>query len=154
LEEKKQILYLLEPVGGGKSSIAERVKQLMAIKGSPVNESPLDGWSRPRTARCWTLLEKEYGIPTRYLQRILRPPGKRLEEHGGDIRKFKVVKRYPSVLKQIGHPEDGRDAALSVTGNSARPVSTGVLRLRNFARSPEVCVSIERQPCCARHVVC
>jgi serine protein kinase len=29
LEEKKQILYLLGPVGGGKSSIAERLKQLM-----------------------------------------------------------------------------------------------------------------------------
>ncbi len=47
LEEKKQILYLLGPVGGGKSRIAERLKQLMqdvpfyAIKGSPVNESPL-----------------------------------------------------------------------------------------------------------------
>ncbi|MDH3209117.1 MAG: PrkA family serine protein kinase, partial [Burkholderiaceae bacterium] len=47
LEERKQILYLLGPVGGGKSSIAERLKQLMqevpffAIKGSPVNESPL-----------------------------------------------------------------------------------------------------------------
>ena len=46
LEEKKQILYLLGPVGGGKSSIAERLKQLMqevpfyVIKGSPVNESP------------------------------------------------------------------------------------------------------------------
>ena len=47
LEEKKQILYLLGPVGGGKSSLAERLKELMqevpfyAIKGSPVNESPL-----------------------------------------------------------------------------------------------------------------
>ena len=47
LEEKKQILYLLGPVGGGKSSIAERLKQLMehvpfyALKDSPVNESPL-----------------------------------------------------------------------------------------------------------------
>jgi len=29
LEEKKQILYLLGPVGGGKSSIAERVSPLM-----------------------------------------------------------------------------------------------------------------------------
>jgi serine protein kinase len=29
LEEKKQILYLLGPVGGGKSSLAERLKQLM-----------------------------------------------------------------------------------------------------------------------------
>ena len=47
LEERKQILYLLGPVGGGKSSIAERLKALMqkvpfyALKGSPVNESPL-----------------------------------------------------------------------------------------------------------------
>src|SRR4029077_1919246 len=47
LEERKQILYLLGPVGGGKSSIAERLKAVMehnpiyAIKGSPVNESPL-----------------------------------------------------------------------------------------------------------------
>ena len=46
LEEKKQILYLLGPVGGGKSSIAEWLKQLMehvpfyALKDSPVNESP------------------------------------------------------------------------------------------------------------------
>ena len=29
LEERKQILYLLGPVGGGKSSLAERVKALM-----------------------------------------------------------------------------------------------------------------------------
>jgi serine protein kinase len=27
---------------------------------------------------------------------------KRLDEYGGDIRKFKIVKRHPSVLKQIG----------------------------------------------------
>ena len=29
LEERKQILYLLGPVGGGKSSLAERLKRLM-----------------------------------------------------------------------------------------------------------------------------
>ena len=29
LEERKQILYLLGPVGGGKSSLAERLKALM-----------------------------------------------------------------------------------------------------------------------------
>ena len=34
LEERKQILYLLGPVGGGKSSIAERLKQLM--EGKPI----------------------------------------------------------------------------------------------------------------------
>ena len=53
LEEKKQILYLLGPVGGGKSSLAEKLKALMqrepfyALKGSPVNESPLGGFSIP-----------------------------------------------------------------------------------------------------------
>src|SRR6201991_2022869 len=106
LEEKKQILYLLGPVGGGKSSIAERLKQLMehvpfyAIKGSPVNESPL-GLFDP--IEDGPLLEKEYGIPRRYLNRILSPWAvKRLDEYGGDTRKFKIVKRLPSVLKQVG----------------------------------------------------
>src|ERR1700759_4868890 len=31
LEERKQILYLLGPVGGGKSSLAERLKSLMEM---------------------------------------------------------------------------------------------------------------------------
>src|SRR5678815_598150 len=71
-----------------------------AIKGSPVNESPLGLFD---AAEDGPLLEKEYGIPSRYLQRILSPWAvKRLEEFGGDIRKFRIVKRYPSVLKQIG----------------------------------------------------
>jgi serine protein kinase len=106
LEEKKQILYLLGPVGGGKSSIAERLKQLMeqvpfyALKGSPVNESPLGLFNADEDG---PILEKEYGIPRRYLQRILSPWAvKRLDEYGGDIRQFRVVKRHPSILKQIG----------------------------------------------------
>ena len=96
LEERKQILYLLGPVGGGKSSIAERLKALMqevpfyAIKGSPVNESPLGLFD---AAEDGAILESEYGIPSRYLNRILSPWAvKRLEEYGGDIRRFKVVK--------------------------------------------------------------
>jgi len=105
LEEKKQILYLLGPVGGGKSSIAERLKQLMervpfySLKDSPVNESPLGLFDPAEDGR---VLEEQYGIPQRYLTRILSPWAvKRLEEFGGDIRKFRVVKRYPSILKQI-----------------------------------------------------
>ena len=92
-------------MGGGKSSIAERLKQLMqdvpfySIKGSPVNESPLGLFDALEDG---PILEKEYGIPIRYLNRILSPWAvKRLEEYGGDIRQFKVVKRYPSILKQI-----------------------------------------------------
>ncbi len=106
LEERKQILYLLGPVGGGKSSIAERLKQLMqqvpfyAIKGSPVNESPLGLFDALEDG---PILRENFGIPTRYLQRILSPWAvKRLDEFGGDIRQFRVIKRYPSMLKQIG----------------------------------------------------
>src|SRR6201746_2605283 len=106
LEERKQILYLLGPVGGGKSSIAERLKQLMehvpfyAIKGSPVNESPLGLFDYDEDG---PILEEQYGIPRRYLKSILSPWAvKRLHEFNGDIRKFRVVRRFPSILKQIG----------------------------------------------------
>jgi serine protein kinase len=106
LEERKQILYLLGPVGGGKSSIAERLKLLMeqvpfyTLKGSPVNESPLGLFNAIEDG---PILQETYGISPRYLQRILSPWAvKRLDEYGGDIRRFRVVKRFPSILKQIG----------------------------------------------------
>ena len=105
LEEKKQILYLLGPVGGGKSSLAEKLKSLMqkvpfyAIKGSPVNESPLGLFDPAEDAQ---ILEEEYGIPARYLKNIMSPWAvKRLHEFGGDISQFRVVKMYPSVLDQV-----------------------------------------------------
>ena len=106
LEEKKQILYLLGPVGGGKSSIAEKLKELMervpfyAIKGSPVNESPLGLFNIDEDG---PILEEQYGIPRRYLRNIPSPWAvKRLHEFNGDINQFRVVRRYPSVLRQIG----------------------------------------------------
>ena len=106
LEEKKQILYLLGPVGGGKSSLAEKLKHLMekapfyAIKGSPVNDSPLALFSAEEDGG---ILEEEYGIPRRYLGKVLSPWAvKRLHEYNGDITQFRVVKRWPSVLGQIG----------------------------------------------------
>ncbi|MFZ6720952.1 PrkA family serine protein kinase [Undibacterium sp. Ji49W] len=105
LEERKQILYLLGPVGGGKSSIAERLKYLMekipfyCIKGSPVNESPLGLFNEEEDG---VLLEEDFGIPRRYLKSIPSPWAvKRLHEFNGDINQFRVVRRYPSVLKQI-----------------------------------------------------
>jgi serine protein kinase len=105
LEERKQILYLLGPVGGGKSSLAERLKQLMenepihALKGSPVNESPLGLFA---VEQYGEMLEKEYGIPRRYLTSIPSPWAvKRMAEFGGDISKFRVVRLHPSVLRQI-----------------------------------------------------
>ncbi|WP_158772593.1 PrkA family serine protein kinase [Cobetia sp. L2A1] len=105
LEERKQILYLLGPVGGGKSSLAERLKLLMeqipfyAVKGSPVFESPLGLFSPEEDGE---LLEKEYGIPQRCMRSAMSPwAAKRLKEYGGDISKFRVVKLFPSRLNQI-----------------------------------------------------
>jgi serine protein kinase len=110
LEERKQVLYLLGPVGGGKSSLAERLKALIETQPiyvlavgdelSPVFESPL-GLFRPETMGA--LLERQYGIPARKLTGICSPwATKRLDELDGDISKFSVVKLYPSRLKQIG----------------------------------------------------
>ncbi len=105
LEERKQILYLLGPVGGGKSSIAERLKALMeqipfyAIKDSPVHESPLGLFSAEEDG---DMLESEYSIPKRYMRSVMSPwAAKRLREYGGDISRFRVVKVYPSRLNQI-----------------------------------------------------
>src|SRR5499427_4001549 len=105
LEERKQILYLLGPPGGGKSSLAEALKHLMelmpfyALKGSPVNETALGLFSPDDDGPT---LEDEYGIPRRYLNPIASPWAvKRLQEYGGDLSKFRVVKLRPSVLQQI-----------------------------------------------------
>lgn len=105
LEERKQILYLLGPVGGGKSSLAEQLKLLMqkvpfyAIKGSPVYESPLNLFDPLEDA---DILQERYGIPPRYVKGIMSPWAiKRLHEFGGDISKFRVVKLYPSIVDQI-----------------------------------------------------
>jgi serine protein kinase len=110
LEEKKQILYLLGPVGGGKSSLAERLKALMekhpiyVLKAgdqvSPLYESPL-GLFDP--ARFGEMLARKYKIPQRRLTGLMSPWAmKRLDEFGGDLSKFKVVRLMPSRLRQIG----------------------------------------------------
>jgi serine protein kinase len=109
LEERKQILYLLGPVGGGKSSLAERLKSLMEVHPiyvlkadneiSPVFESPL-GLFDPET--MGPILEERYGIPRRRLTGLMSPWClKRLEAFGGDISRFRVAKLQPSRLRQI-----------------------------------------------------
>ncbi|MTI18240.1 PrkA family serine protein kinase [Rhodobacteraceae bacterium RKSG542] len=109
LEERKQILYLLGPVGGGKSTLAETLKTLIekepiyVLKAgdeiSPVFESPLGLFDREQTGE---LLEEKYNIPRRLLTGLISPwATKRLDEFEGDISKFKIVKLYPSKLRQI-----------------------------------------------------
>jgi serine protein kinase len=93
LEERKQIMYLLGPVGGGKSSLAERLKALMetypiyVLKAnddlSPVFESPLGLFDPDRMG---PMLEERYGIPRRRLTGLMSPwCVKRLDEFEGDI---------------------------------------------------------------------
>ncbi len=109
LEERRQILYLLGPVGGGKSSLAERLKELMEVKPiyvlkagdtlSPVFESPLGLFRTPELA---DLLKDRYNIDKHRLTGIMSPWAvKRLDEFNGDISKFEVVKLQPSKLRQI-----------------------------------------------------
>ena len=109
LEERKQILYLLGPVGGGKSSLGERLKALIerepiyvlkaADQLSPVFESPL-GLFDPE--RFGPMLLEQYGIPSRVLTGVASPWAiKRLEEFDGDLARFRVVKLFPSRLRQI-----------------------------------------------------
>lgn len=115
LEEKKQILYLLGPVGGGKSSLAEKIKNLMELHPiytlavehedgeleiSPYYESPLGLFNLERYGKK---IEKEYKIPLRYLNGMTGPwATKRVRDTlDGDISKFKVVRLLPSRLNQI-----------------------------------------------------
>lgn len=109
LEEKKQILYLLGPVGGGKSSLAERLKDLMETypiyvlclndEISPVFETPLGLFSNPK---FHDVIKDRYGIDKRYLNTIPSPWAvKRLKSLDGDITKFSVIKLMPSRLEQV-----------------------------------------------------
>lgn len=138
LEETKQILYLLGPVGGGKSSLAEKLKSLMqkmpiyAIKDSPVFESPLGLFNPDEDA---DILLKEYGIAKRYLNSIMSPWAvKRLHEYGGDISKFKVVKVVPSILDRIAicktEPGDENNQDIS-----ALVGKVDIRKLENFAQN-------------------
>ena len=142
LEERKQILYLLGPVGGGKSSLAERLKKLMeerpiytlkvGNKISPVFESPL-GLFHPD--RMGDLLEDKYGIARRRLNGLISPwAAKRLDELSGDISKFSVVKLMPSRLRQvaIAKTEPGDENNHDV---SALVGKVDIRQLENFSQS-------------------
>ena len=126
LEEKKQILYLLGPVGSSKSSIAERLKKLMEQEPfyalsfkdelSPVYESPFGLFT---ALNMEDDISKEFNIPKHIIERfILSPWGvKRLEQAEGDLSQFKVVKLYPNKLTQVGiaktEPGDDNNADIA-----------------------------------------
>ncbi len=143
LEERRQILYLLGPVGGGKSSLAERLKDLMqeqpiyVLKAgdqiSPVFESPLGLF--PRKGPMAEMLEDKYGIERRRLTGIMSPWAvKRLDAFGGDISRFEVVRLYPSKLKQIAiaktEPGDENNQDISTLVGKV-----DIRKLEHFAQS-------------------
>ncbi|MDX3924984.1 MAG: PrkA family serine protein kinase [Shinella sp.] len=142
LEERKQILYLLGPVGGGKSSLAERLKLLMEIhpiyvlkaddEVSPVFESPLNLFD-PVT--MGPLIEERYGIPARRLTGLMSPwCVKRLDMYGGDISRFRVVKMQPSRLRQvaIAKTEPGDENNQDISSLVGK---VDIRKLENFAQS-------------------
>lgn len=132
LEESKQILYLKGPVGGGKSSLVERLKQLMGtypiyvlkdaseknpeLQLSPLFESPLGLFNEREHGEQ---LEAEYGIPVRVLNTV--PSGwaqQKLLEFDGDFTRFSVVRIYPDKDTQVGimkvEPGDENNQDVSV----------------------------------------
>ena len=142
LEERKQILYLLGPVGGGKSSLAERIKELMETfpiyvlcadeEMSPVFETPLGLFPAARYA---DVMADQYGIDKRYLNTILSPWAiKRLKEFDGDITRFKVAKVWPSKLEQIAvvktEPGDENNQDIS-----ALVGKTDIRKLEHFSQN-------------------
>jgi serine protein kinase len=129
-------------VGGGKSSLAERLKSLMeqrpiyTLKAgnqiSPVFESPLGLFSPDRMA---DLLEDKYGIARRRLNGLISPwAAKRLDELAGDISQFSVVKLMPSGLRQIGiaKTEPGDENNQDV---SALVGKVDIRQLENYSQS-------------------
>ncbi len=106
LEERKQILYLLGPVGGGKSSIAERLKARdgeaphlrdQGLAGQRIAARPVPaGAVRRRCSRRITAFRAAT------CNGIMSPWAvKRLQEFGGDLSRFRVVRVQPSVLRQV-----------------------------------------------------
>lgn len=132
LEESKQILYLKGPVGGGKSSLVERLKELMQVHPiyvlkdpteknpelavSPLFESPLGLFNR---AEHGEELQKTYQIDPRVLNTVSSGwAQQKLAEFGGDFTKFNVVKIYPNKDAQVGvmkvEPGDENNQDVSV----------------------------------------
>lgn len=138
-EESKQILYLLGPVGGGKSSIAETLKALMCkrpfytiratykdehgrevTRTSPCYESIFGLFTPEQAAR----VSAEYGIPENYMKTICSPwANKRMHEFKGDITRFEIVEMYPSQLDSVGvtKTEPGDENNQDITSLVGKP---------------------------------
>ena len=148
LEERKQILYLLGPVGGGKSSLAERLKALMERRADLRAEGRRRRSARSSKARsaCSTrermgaVLEDRYGIPRRRLTGLMSPWAlKRLDEFGGDISQFRVVAADPVAPAADRDRQDRagrREQPGHLLASSARSTSASWRCSRRTTRTP------------------
>ena len=117
LEESRQILYLLGPVGGGKSSLVSRLRGLMEKRPIYVLGYRENGRTElsPYFSRVLPLFSEagmseqvsaHYNVPPRYMNGILGPwERKRLIESNGSLKDFRVVKLYPSRFRQVAISE-------------------------------------------------
>jgi len=142
LEERKQILYLLGPVGAAKSSLAETLKALMekypiyvltaGTEVSPVFESPLGLFSAVKFGKD---LAEKYGIDARYLNQIASPWAiKKLREFSGDLTKFTVSRMMPSRLEQVAitKTEPGDDNNQDISSLVGK---TDIRKLEKFSQN-------------------
>ncbi len=138
LEETRQILYLLGPVSGGKSQLAERIKELMAkepfyalavkkadgLQISPIHENPLGLFTKEHA--------EQLNIPARYFNGLYSPwASKRIEEFDHDLSKFKVVKMYPNANKliAISTTEPGDDTNQDISSLIGK---TSIRQIENY----------------------
>jgi serine protein kinase len=139
LEESRQILYLLGPVGSAKSSLVERLKSLMEkapiyiladSEGnvSPINESPL--------SVCGLDVLKSAGLNINKSNIVIPSPWatKRLKEYKGDLSQFTVIKRMPSQLEQcaISKTEPGDENNQDI---SALVGKVDIRKLEHFSQN-------------------
>ena len=119
LEEAKQVLYLLGPVGGGKSSLVMKIRQLMESRpiyvlaykrklSEPAEMSPYFSRVLPLFSSVGLdeAVSKQYNIPINSMKGIIGPwERNRLNECNGDLSMFRVIKVYPSRIQQIAVSE-------------------------------------------------
>lgn len=106
-EESRQVLYFIGPVGSGKTSMLDHMKQALemsdpfyALEGCPINEEPLHLIPKELRPRWAQML----GVPLENLQGHLCPVCKRRlqEEFHGEFGDFPVVTRRYSGEDGVG----------------------------------------------------
>lgn len=106
-EECRQILYLVGPVGTGKTSMLDWLKRALelsgpffTLEGCPIQENPLR--LVPKHMRA--SIEEKLGLRPGFIKGWLCPmcQWKLDNEYGGDFTKFAVVQKNYSIEREVG----------------------------------------------------